>query len=319
MLSENNVIIMNLIELAKEKIVIFDGAMATNISRLLCRRNIPSERFCCSDVLNLYLPSIVLEVHREFIDAGCDVIETNTFNANRISLSGFGAVEGVHEINRRGVEIAKEAREGSDVLISGSVGPTPRCPSLFEISFEDLYDAYFEQIYELVVSGVDQIQIETVRDLLQAKAAIIAANDVFSLIGRRLPLIVSATVDAHGGLHCGADMGTFLSSLLPLGVDVIGVNCSNGPREIEEAVAYLSRHSPLPLLVMPNAGMPHILNGEPVYDVTPSEFGGILAHYVDQFGVEMVGGCCGTTPEHIRALSDSISHLKPKRRVIEML
>jgi 5-methyltetrahydrofolate--homocysteine methyltransferase len=289
-----------------KNIVIFDGAMGTNLPR----------GFSCSEAYNLSSPDAVRDVHRSFISAGCNVIETNTFNGNRVSLKEFGLENKVAEINKKAVAIAREAVAGAgrEIKVSGCIGPMNKLPTLGQISFDQMHDAYVEQIGNLLVAGVDMIQADTCQDLLQAKIAAIAANDSFEKAGRRVPLIISVTIDQTGKMLLGTEIDAVLATLLPLGISAIGLNCGVGPKAMEGAVRYLSHHSTVPILVMPNAGMPEISDGKTSYGLAPDDFAEQVKFFVEELGVEMVGGCCGTKEEHIRALAGAVGKVKPAKR-----
>ncbi len=320
---------MSLLKLLKKKIVVFDGAMGTSlaVARNLQITNPSAEggsasggntqqddRLICSEAYNLYAPEIVEAVHRSFIEAGCDLIETNTFNANRISLAEHRLEDHVEEINRAAVQIAKRARKGSKVLISGDLGPTGKLPSMGQITFDEMCEAYKEQVRIFVDEGLDAIQIDTCQDILQTKAAVVACNGVFEETGKRLPLVVTVTIDQGGKLLLGTEPEAVVATLVSLGVDIIGLNCGLGPEQMEGAVRYLVQHSPLPVAVIPNAGLPEIVDGETTYNLGAKDFAEKLSYYVEELGVQIVGGCCGTTPDHMVALIGRVNELRPKKR-----
>jgi len=312
---------MTLLQLLKKQVVVFDGAMGTSLALARnAQHPIPNTQndalLVCSEAYNLYAPEIVEAVHRSFIDVGCDLIETNTFNANRISLVEHDLEGRVEEINRAAVQIAKRARDHSKkkVLISGDLGPTGKLPSMGQITFDEMCAAYKEQVHVFVDEGLDAIQIDTCQDILQTKAAVVACRDIFEETGKRLPLVVTVTIDHGGKLLLGTEPEAVLATLVSMGVDVIGLNCGLGPEEMEGAVRYLAQHSPLPVAVIPNAGLPEIVDGETTYNLGPEDFAEKLSYYVEELGVQIVGGCCGTTPDHIAALIGRVKGLRPKKR-----
>lgn len=300
---------MKLQDLMANRVVIFDGALGTAVAHLGGR---------CAEELNFSHPEAIQKVHQDFIKVGSDIIETNTFNANRISLAEYQLENQVETINQTAVQIAKRAAANSrrEILISGSVGPTNKLPTLGQITFDELFAAYREQITVLIKAGVDQIQIETCQDLLQLKIAVIAANQVFKEQQRRIPIIVTVTVDATGRMLLGTEMDAVLATLIPLQVDIIGLNCGVGPEGMIEALHVLAHKSPLPILVQPNAGFPEIIDGKTKYNLNASAFAKWMQTYVTEFGVAMVGGCCGTNTEHLSATVAAVKELHPRSRQV---
>lgn len=301
---------MELLKLLKKKVVFFDGAMGTALSDLPSR---------CSEELNLTHPDFILRVHQSFIDVGSDVITTNTFNANKISLSEHKMDRDVQKINIKAIEIAKKAVKTAEkeVLISGSVGPTTKLPSMGQVSYDEMWKAYYEQITVLFEEGVDQIHIETCQDILQAKIPVAVCNEIFRRRLKKLPIIVSVTVDAAGKMLLGTEMDAVLATLVPMGIDVIALNCGVGPEGMEEAVRYLCHNSPIPILVQPNAGLPEIINAKSNYNLSAEDFAAHMKHFVADLGVEMIGGCCGTTPFHLSRAIQEIGHSRPRKRHVK--
>lgn len=311
---------MNLANLLKKQIILFDGGIGSNLAEA---RKQPQYRdiydnLTCSEAYNLYAPGAVLDIQAAYVKAGCDLLETNTFNANRLSLAEYDLQEKVREITLAAVKIAKEAASRSDkkVYVAGDLGPTNKLPSLGQTTFDELHQAYTEEVDALIEGGVDLIVIDTCQDILQTKAAVIACKDKFKKIGKPLPIVVSVTIDQTGKLLLGTEPNAVIATLVSLGVDAIGLNCGVGPKGMEEAARYLAHHSPLPVLLMPNAGLPEIVNGETKYNLGPEAFAELVAYFVTELGVEMVGGCCGTTPAHIAELAKKIKGLTPKEREI---
>lgn len=309
--------------LLSERILIYDGAMGTNLQV----QGLTSEDFggCdgCSEALTLHCPQSVKKVHRDFINVGCQVIETNTFGATRITLKEYGLENRVAEINRKAVEIAREAIDEANppeqVLIAGSIGPTSMLPSLGNITFDDMADAYSEQFAALWEAGVDIFQIETCQDLLQIKAALYAADDLFKAKGDRCPVIVSVTLESSGTMLVGSDIDAITTVLEPYDfIDALSINCATGPLEMVRHVAHMVSNWPRAVGVMPNAGLPENVDGKPVYKMTPDEFAEFHHKFVTEFGVNIVGGCCGTRPEHLRAVVERISALKPTTRNVRV-
>lgn len=284
--------------------IIFDGAFGTNLVSKLTNRQVG--RFLCNEELNLIVPGLVKSVHLDFLRAGAMVIETNTFGANRIALSEHGLSGKTREINYAAVKIAKDAirthvrfapRTGK-FFVSASIGPTGKLPTLGHISFDEMVDAYREQAAYLIEAGADMLQIETCQDVLQAKAAVIGCRSAFCG-ARAIPIMVTMTLEPAGTTLLGTDIGAALVSLVPLGIFAFGLNCGTGPAEMEEHIRYLSRTSPVPVAVLANAGMPEIRDGVAHYPLGPEEFGEWAEYFVNKLGVGIIGGCCGTTPDHI--------------------
>lgn len=327
---------MNILNENKNGILIFDGAMGTNLSRLKTKEErlktedrrpktfdgkltADSRQLSCSEAYNLFAPEIVKAVHESFLRSGVDVIETNTFNANRISLKEFGLEDRVQEIVSKSIAIAKEAAStvSKKIYISGDIGPTNKLPSLGQISFDELYNAYKEVALCFIKEGVDLIQICTCQDMLQLKTAIIACKDAFKETNTKIPIIASITIDRSGKMLLGTDVDAVLATLVPLDVAAIGMNCGLGPDGMEESIRILCKHSPLPVIIMPNAGLPKIKGKETVYDLKPEIFAEKMKYFVKELGVQMVGGCCGTTDEHIKELVKNVKDLKPKERKVD--
>jgi len=309
--------------LKKKPVILFDGAMGTEIAK--------QTKTSCNEELNLTAPEIVRSVHESFINAGSNVIETNTFGANRIVLAEHGLQDKVREINIAAVKIARQVCKFTSsqvnklqkknnlqtckpanlqtVFISASIGPTSKLPSLGHISFDEMVSAYEEQASILLEAGVDLFQIETCQDILQAKAAVVACRQSFrparpqASKASDIPIIVTVTIEKNGKTLTGSDVETAYTALAPLGISAFGLNCATGPLEMEPYIARLANISAIPIVVSPNAGIPKIKDGRAFYDLTPEEFAGSLADFVKNYGVRLIGGCCGTTPEHIKAVN----------------
>ncbi|GAB4283992.1 MAG: methionine synthase [Candidatus Rifleibacteriota bacterium] len=310
-------------KLLSERIIIYDGAMGTNLQL----QDLSSVDFGgfdgCSEALVLHSPAAVKKVHREFVDAGCMVIETNTFGATRITLKEYGLENRVVEINRRAVEIAREAIDEANpsepVYIAGSIGPTSLLPSLGNISFDDMAAAYYEQFTALWNAGIDIFQIETCQDLLQIKAALYALNMLFEEKQDRCPVVVSVTLESSGTMLVGSDIGAITATLEPYQfIDVLSINCATGPLEMIRHVAHMVENWPRAVGVMPNAGLPENVGGKPVYRMTAEEFADFHYRFVTEFGVNVVGGCCGTRPEHLRAVVNRLKNVKPMLRKVKV-
>jgi 5-methyltetrahydrofolate--homocysteine methyltransferase len=313
-------------ELLKEKIIVFDGATGTHLQG----QNLTADDFGgehlngCNEYLALSKPAAVENVHSDYLTAGSDVVETNTFGSTPIVLAEYGLAERAYEITLANAQIAKRvAREFSTPdrprFVAGSMGPTTKLPSLGHIRFREMADAYKVQARALVAGGVDLLCLETAQDLLQMKAALVGLFEAFAELGKRVPVIASVTIETMGTMLLGTEISAALVTLEPFDVDVIGVNCATGPKEMSDHIRVLSGSSPKPIFVMPNAGLPENVGGHARYKLTPEEFTRYLSHFVRDLGVSVVGGCCGTTREHIRQLADAVGGLAPKERNIDFV
>ncbi|SHM81200.1 5-methyltetrahydrofolate--homocysteine methyltransferase [Caldanaerovirga acetigignens] len=293
---------IELIELLKEKILIFDGAMGT----MLFKNGLPPGS--CPEMLNLEFPNAVENVHRFYVDAGAEVVETNTFGANRIKLSTFGLAHKAKDINHRAVEIARKAA-GTKVLVAGSIGPTGKLIfPLGDLSFEEAYTAFKEQAGYLLEAGADLIIIETMSDLQEMRAALLAVKEFGDV-----PVICQMTFEKSGRTLTGTDPETAARVLSAMGATVVGLNCSLGPEEAIEIIKKMAKVGGVYLSAQPNAGLPDTKGGAESYAVTPEDMAKYAREMV-RLGVSVVGGCCGTTPEHIKAISEAVSDLRPPLR-----
>jgi 5-methyltetrahydrofolate--homocysteine methyltransferase len=309
------------LQTVRERVVVYDGAMGTNI----LKRNPTLDDYWgkenCSEVLVLSRPDIIRDIHAEFFAVGCDVVETNTFGGSRIVLSEFDLADRVHEINLAAVKLAKEAAQQFSTkdrprFVAGSMGPTTKLPSLGHIGFEQMVAAYEEQALTLIEGGVDILLIETAQDLLQAKIATIGVLDAMKKAGKRLPLQVQVTLQESGTMLLGTEISAALTALELLDIDAIGLNCATGPAEMNDAVRYLGLNSTREISVLPNAGLPQNEGGHAVYKLTPEELAKYHKHFVEDYGVRIVGGCCGTTPDHLKAVVDAVSGVEPAKREV---
>jgi 5-methyltetrahydrofolate--homocysteine methyltransferase len=314
----------------KQRVLVFDGAFGTTV----LDRNLGAaeyggvELIGCNDHLPMSYPELVREIHASFFEVGCDVIETFSFQASRLKLDEWGLGEKTLEINRTAAQIAREVADRWSTperprFVAGSIGPTGMLPStddpsLGRLGFDELADVLAEQAQGLVEGGVDLLVIETQQDLLETKAAIAGAWRYFRRSGRWVPIQAQVSLlDTSGTMLLGTDIGAVLATLEALPVDLIGLNCSTGPELMRDGVRYLSEHCTRPISVIPNAGIPLNENGRAIYPGQPGPMAEILGEFVDDFGVSVVGGCCGTTPEHIRQLVRRVGGRAPKRRTID--
>ena len=304
-----------------DRILVLDGAMGTMIQQ----RNLTAADFGgpalegCNEYLVLTRPDVIRDIHRQYFAAGAHIVETNTFGATPLVLAEYGLEDRVHELNEKAARLAKELCQKYSTpdqprFAIGSVGPGTKLPSLGHIGFDELRDSYKEQYKGLIAGGVDAILIETCQDLLQAKCAVIAAEEYFKELGHRLPLIVQVTFESTGTLLLGTEMGAVIATLEMLPVDVIGMNCATGPVEMAGHVKTLCENSIKAISVLPNAGLPENVGGVAHYHLTPKELADFHERFVTEFGVSIVGGCCGTTPEHLKAVVERVGKMIPKKR-----
>ena len=310
------------LQILKERVVIYDGAMGTNIQK----RNPTLDDYWgkenCSEVLVLSRPDIIRDIHADFFGAGCDIVETNTFGGSSIVLGEFDLRDRVHEINLKAAQLAKEVAQQFSTkekprFVAGSLGPTTKLPSLGHIGFDAMVEAYEEQAAALIEGGVDVLLVETAQDLLQAKIGTIGVLEAMRKSGRRLPVTVQVTLQESGTMLLGTEIGAALTALEPFEVDAIGLNCATGPKEMNDAVRYLALNSTKEVSVLPNAGLPQNVGGHAVYKLSPRELADYHKHFVQDYGVRIVGGCCGTTPEHLKAVVDAVSGVEPARREVK--
>ncbi|MFC9548430.1 methionine synthase [Streptomyces sp. NPDC056956] len=302
------------------RVVVADGAMGT----MLQAQDPTLEDFenleGCNEILNLTRPDIVRSVHAEYFDAGVDCVETNTFGANLTALGEYDIAERVTELSEAGARIAREAadeytaRDGRARWVLGSMGPGTKLPTLGHTTFTAIRDAYQQNAEGLLAGGADALLVETTQDLLQTKASVIAARRAMETAGFDVPLIVSVTVETTGTMLLGSEIGAALTALEPLGIDIIGLNCATGPAEMSEHLRHLARHSRIQLSCMPNAGLPELTKDGARYPLTPGELADAQETFVRDYGLSLVGGCCGTTPEHLRQLVQRVGGLAPAER-----
>jgi len=313
-------------EVLKEKVVVFDGAMGTSLQdQQLSPDDFGGEPFAgCNEYLVWTKPSAVERVHDEFLGAGCDVVETDTFGSTAIVLAEYGLADKAYELNRDAARLARRlASEHSTPshprFVAGSIGPTTKLPSLGHISFADMSAAYQVQAQGLLDGGVDLMTVETSQDLLQMKAALVALFRCFEQARMRVPVIVSVTIESTGTMLLGTEISAALTALEPFDIAAFGMNCATGPMEMSEHIRTLSASCSKPIFVMPNAGLPENIGGRAVYKLAPEEFIRFLAHFVKDLGVNIVGGCCGTTKAHLAALVEAVGGLAPAPRTPESI
>lgn len=314
------------LDLLKEKVIVFDGAQGTHLqSQGLTADDFGGEHYNgCNEYLIVSKPSAVEKIHVDYFTAGSDVVESNTFGATSIVLAEYNLGHRAYEINLKAAQLARRvANEFSTPdrprFVAGSIGPTTKLPSLGHIGFKEMAAAYHEQAHGLLDGGVDLLCIETCQDMLQVKAALYGIFEYFEEARRKVPVIASVTVESMGTLLLGTEISAALTTLEPYDIDVMGMNCATGPAEMSDHVRVLCSGSPKPVFVMPNAGIPENVGGHAHYKLTPEELVAYLSHFVKDLGVSVVGGCCGTTPEHIRQLANAVGGLTPKARNIDFV
>jgi 5-methyltetrahydrofolate--homocysteine methyltransferase len=309
------------LEALKERIVVFDGAMGTNLQvQNLSIEDYGGQQFeGCPEYLVITKPTAIEKVHTGFLDVGCDVIETNTFGGTPVVLAEYGIAEMAYELNLKAAQLAR--RLASDYStkekprwVAGSIGPGTKLPTLGHITFRELVTAYREQVRGLLDGGVDLLIVETCQDLLQTKSALVATFDLFEERRERRPVIAQVTIEVFGTMLNGTEINAALTSLEPFPIDIIGMNCGTGPRHMTESIKYLCENAPLPVSVLPNAGLPEVKDGEQFYSETPESFTEQIVHFARDFGVNVVGGCCGTRPAHLKAVVEAMSRITPKVR-----
>jgi len=302
---------------ARERVVIYDGAFGTYMQT----KDLTADDFGgpalegCNEMLVLTRPDLVAEMHDAFFAVGCDIVETATFGAFAVPLAEYGIADKTHEINVAAARIAREVAAGyPGRWVSGSIGPGTKMPTLGHISFAELRDAYEVQARGLLEGGVDVLLVETQYDLLGAKAGIIACRRAMKAVGREVPLQVQVTMENTGRMLIGTEIGAALTALEAMRPDVFGINCATGPSEMHEHLRHLGRHSRVPISCLPNAGLPSVKDGAMHYDVGPADLAEAHARFVSEYGVSVVGGCCGSTPEHLRAVVEACKDLTPAAR-----
>jgi 5-methyltetrahydrofolate--homocysteine methyltransferase len=307
-----------LLDAIKSRVVVADGAMGTMIQDANPSMDDFQNYEGCNEILNVTRPDIITGIHAQYLKAGSEAIETNTFGANFANLAEYGIEDRIEELALAGAQVARKvaddfSTEDKPRFVLGSVGPGTKLPSLGHEKFSVLRDAYQKQTVGLLNGGVDAILIETAQDLLQAKSAVIGAKRAMKSLNTFVPIIVSVTIETTGTMLLGSEIGAALTALSALGIDSIGLNCATGPTEMSEHLRYLSKYSNLPVTVMPNAGLPILGPHGAHYPLSPVELATAQLQFVNDYGAGLVGGCCGTTPAHIQAVAEAVAGKKPAR------
>jgi len=307
-------------------VLVFDGATGTSLQQM----DLSAEDFGgaalegCNEMLVVTRPDAVQAVHRQFLEVGADVIETDTFGAASIVLAEYGLEDQAFALNKRAAELAREMAEQFSTaeqprFVAGSIGPTTKLPTLGHIDFDTMKASFREQAAGLLAGDVDLFIVETCQDVLQIKAALQGIEEAFTAAGERRPLMVSVTMETTGTMLVGSDIAAVVAILEPFRIDVLGLNCATGPEQMKEHVRYLSEHSPFVVSCIPNAGLPENIGGVAHYRLTPTEMKMQLMHFVEDLGVQVIGGCCGTTAAHIGALAELARELHPAPRPVRQL
>src|SRR6478752_3527155 len=302
-----------------ERVMVADGAMGT----MLQAHDVTLDDFegheGCNEVLNATRPDIVRAIHDAYFEVGVDCVETNTFGTNLSALNEYDIADRIAELAEAAARIARESADAFSTpdrprWVLGSVGPGTKLPTLGHLPYAQLRDAYTTQVSAMVDGGIDAVLVETSQDLLQTKAAVLGAKRALAAAAVDLPLIVHITVETTGTMLLGSEVGAALTALEPLGIDFIGLNCATGPEEYSEHLRYLAKNAKVGVSVMPNAGLPQLGPNGAVYPLTPAELAEALSGFVREFGLGLVGGCCGTTPEHLRQVVEAVRDVAPAKR-----
>ncbi|MEW1866121.1 methionine synthase [Streptomyces sp. NPDC088194] len=298
-------------EALASRIVVADGAMGTMLQAQDPTLDDFQQLEGCNEILNVTRPDIVRSVHEAYFEAGVDCVETNTFGANHSAMTEYDIPERIEELSEAGARLAREvadgfAADGRRRFVLGSIGPGTKLPTLGHTDYATLRDGYQANAAGLIAGGADALVVETMQDLLQVKAALVGSRRAMAAAGANVPLICSVAVETTGTMLLGSEIGAALTALEPLGIDLIGLNCSTGPAEMSEHLRYLARHSRIPLTCMPNAGLPVLTKDGAHYPLSPSELADAHETFAREYGLSLVGGCCGTTPEHLRQLVNRI-------------
>ncbi len=310
------------LEILKERVFVYDGAMGTNIQVHAPNVDDYWGKEGCNELLVLSRPDIIESIHASFFAAGCDVVETNSFGSTRIVLAEYELEDRTRELNIAAAQLARRVAAQFSTparprFVAGSIGPTTKLPSLGHIGYDAMAASYREQVEALIEGGVDILLIETAQDLLQAKIALAACHDAMRAAGRRLPIQVQVTLEATGTMLLGSEIGAALAVLECFEPDILGLNCATGPAEMNDAVRFLCQNSTHTISVLPNAGLPQNVGGHAVYQLTPEELAAYHRRFVTDYGVQVVGGCCGTTPEHLRCVVEAVAQATPAQRAVK--
>ena len=313
------------LDAVQERVIVFDGAFGTFVQDL----DLGPDDFGgpslegCNEMLCDTRPDVIESMHNAFLEVGVDVLETASFGSFSTVLAEYNIADRAYDLNVKAASIARRVAsdyetDGRPRYVAGSMGPGTKLPSLGHITFTDLRSTYEEQARGLLDGGIDLFLIETCMDLLQIKAAMQACRMAMTSVGRQVPLQVQVTMETTGRMLVGTEIGAAVSALSAMKPDVLGINCATGPSEMQEHLRYLSKYCSLPISVLPNAGLPSIVDGKTHYDLTPAQLAEFHRHHVTDLGIGIVGGCCGTTPEHLRQVVEAVRGLAPMQRTTEI-
>jgi 5-methyltetrahydrofolate--homocysteine methyltransferase len=302
----------DLLDVLSQRVVVGDGAMGTQLQAA----DLTLDDFLglegCNEILNETRPDVLETIHRNYFEAGADAVETNTFGCNLSNLGDYDIADKIRDLSEKGTAIARRVADelatpdrGRYVL--GSMGPGTKLPTLGHTEYAVIRDAYTEAALGMLDGGADAILVETCQDLLQLKAAVLGSRRAMTQAGRHIPIFAHVTVETTGTMLLGSEIGAALTAVEPLGVDMIGLNCATGPAEMSEHLRHLSRHARIPVSVMPNAGLPVLGAKGAEYPLQPDELAEALSGFIAEFGLSLVGGCCGTTPDHIREVAAAVA------------
>jgi 5-methyltetrahydrofolate--homocysteine methyltransferase len=314
----------NFLDLVRQRVMVYDGAMGTSIQNYSLTVDGDYQGLeNCSEILAVSRPDVISEIHRSYLAAGADVIETDSFGSSSLVLAEFGIAHRARELNIAAARLARSvANEFSTSakprFVAGSVGPTTKLPSLGHIGYDAMLATYVEQMEALIEGGVDILLIETCQDLLQAKIALAAAHDAMHNTGVTLPIQMQVTLEATGTMLLGSEIGAALAVLECFRPDIVGLNCATGPAEMNDAVRFLGANASMPISILPNAGLPQNVGGRAHYALTAAELAEHQRRFITEYGISVVGGCCGTTPAHIKALAEAVQGLTPIPRNIKL-
>jgi 5-methyltetrahydrofolate--homocysteine methyltransferase len=311
----------DLLDALSRRVVVGDGAMGTQLQAA----DLTLDDFCglegCNEILNETRPDVIQNIHRAYFEAGADAVETNTFGCNLSNLGDYDIADRIRELSHKATATARRVADEMSTsdrkrYVLGSIGPGTKLPTLGHTEYTLIRDAYIEAALGMLEGGADAILVETCQDLLQLKAAVLGSRRAMAQFGRHIPVFAHVTVETTGTMLLGSEIGAALTAVEPLGVDMIGLNCATGPAEMSEHLRHLSRHARVPVSVMPNAGLPVLGPNGAEYPLRPEELAEALSGFIDEFGLSLVGGCCGTTPEHIRQVAEAVGSVERAHRSI---
>ncbi len=301
-----------------ENLIIFDGACGTTLQSMNIPQHVWQGKAGCNELLNLSGPEFIVNLHQQFLEAGAMAVETNTFGASSIVLAEYGLENKVREINFAAVENARKAianikNNNYPKYIVGSVGPTTKLPTLGHITPAELKNSLREQIKALLEAGVDALIIETCQDMLQLKTALVSCFELLDASSSKIPVLCSVTFEQQGTMLLGTDIAAVCATISPFPVFSLGLNCATGPNDMISHIQYLAKHWPGRISCIPNQGMPQVKDGQTFYPMSPEKYSEYMLKFVTEYGVSIVGGCCGTSAAHIARVAETLKNVKPNR------